>query len=42
MLTNLIKFLDPSSLGTGMTGEGSYLDDGRRGYFDPGGCNYCA
>ncbi|NEV49644.1 hypothetical protein EUZ93_04080 [Wolbachia pipientis] len=25
-----LNFLDPSSLGTGMTGEGGYLDDEKR------------
>ncbi|WP_264328601.1 hypothetical protein [Wolbachia endosymbiont (group A) of Andrena hattorfiana] len=29
-----LSFLDPSSLGTGMTGEGGYSDDRRRGYLD--------
>ncbi|WP_419247285.1 hypothetical protein ACJZL1_00805 [Wolbachia endosymbiont of Rhagoletis indifferens] len=27
-------FLDPSSLGTGMTKKGGHLDDGRRSYLD--------
>ncbi|MBA8757465.1 MULTISPECIES: hypothetical protein [Wolbachia] len=37
-----LSLLDPSSQATRMTGEGGCLDDGRRGYLDPGGCNYCA